>query len=110
MSTRIRRNIHLLEVLRKASPTLRKELLKSGGNDLTKSICECVENVLNGNVKLTSAQRRKLLRHKQALRRIASSQSIGARKRYINQQGGAFLPALLAAAIPAIIQLIHGAR
>ena len=70
MSARVRRNIRLLEVLRQTqnNPTLRKQLLKAGGPDLAKTICECAENIVRGTVRLSREQRRKLLPYRSAIR------------------------------------------
>jgi hypothetical protein len=108
MSTRLRRNASLLQLLSKSTPAERKVILRRGGPDLTKTICECVQNVLNGNVKTTRRRLAALRRHKALLRRLAKG-SLKSQSRYLAQTGGgAFLPALLAAAIPTIIDLLRG--
>lgn len=96
-SARLRQNLPLLKALAKTkSAQARKEIMNAGGDDLTKSICECATNVLNGNARLTPTQLRKLRKYKNGLRNIVGARSLGAKKRHIQQQGGAFLPALIA--------------
>lgn len=96
MSKCVIKHIHLLNELAKAKPSQRKEILKNANFGLIKSIVECIENVLNGNVKLDKNHIKKLKRHKVQLRKINSSDKKWcSKKKVIIQSGGAFLPALL---------------
>ena len=62
--------------------------------EFTKCICECVKNVLVGNVKLTPEHKRKLKRHKHSLRKLTSKKTSQKEKKRLVQSGG-FLGALL---------------
>ena len=57
-----------LRMLRDAKPKLRKTILCDKG--LITCLCECSENILKGNVPLSSAQKRNLRRHKRSLREL----------------------------------------
>ncbi len=102
MAARLRKNIDLLKVLSKAKPKLRQAILKNLDSDTVRCICECAHNVLNGNLKLTPKQRKDLLKHRKALRQLASkSGSLTTKKQVIVQKGGlvgAILGPLLAVA------------
>ena len=65
---RIKENFHTLHVLKHARPNLRKEIISNCERDLMYLISECVLNVLNGNVALTCCVKRKLSKHRLALR------------------------------------------
>jgi lipoate synthase len=109
MSARLRRNISLLRLLSKSSPSERKVILKRGGPDLIKTICECAENVLNGNVKTTPRRLSALRKHKNHLRRLVRG-TLKSQTRHLQQKGGGvFIPALLAAALPTIVELLKNA-
>lgn len=103
MSKCVIKHMHLLNALARAKPSERRELLKKSNFGLIKSIVECIENVLNGNVKLDKSHIKKLKRHKTQLRKIHSSgKKWSSKKKVIIQSGGGFLPALLLPVITAI--------
>lgn len=97
------RHIHLLDTLARAKPSERKFLLERSNFGVIKSIVECIENVLDGNVKLDKKSVKKLKRYKNQLRRIyTSGRKWTSKKKVIVQSGGAFLPALLLPIIGAV--------
>jgi hypothetical protein len=107
MHNRLRRNVPLLKLLSGGSRSLKKEVLRTANSDLICSLCECAHNTLKGNIKLSSAQKKKLVKHKKVIRRLAKrGETYKKKKRYIVQTGGAFLPALLGPIIAGIAGLI----
>ncbi len=92
----------LLKVISTASPKLRKAILQNLPTDTIRCICDCAHNVLRGNVKLSPKQKKALLKHKKALRDLASKRgSLANKKRVLVQKGGlvsAVLGPLLAVA------------
>lgn len=103
MSKCVIKHIHLLDALAKAKPAERKKILQKSNFGLIKSIVECIENVLDGNVKLDKNRLKKLKRYKNQLRGIyKSGKKWTSKKKVIIQTGGAFLPALLLPVISAL--------
>ena len=103
---RLRSNYHALHVLKYAKSNLPKAILSNCDRELVNSICECVLNVLNGNVKLSGCVTRKLRKHKAVLRKVADKRvPISGKKKLIVQRGGFLLP-LLSAVLPALATLI----
>lgn len=103
MSKCVIKHIHLLDALAKARPAERKAMLRNSNFGLIKSIVECVENVLSGNVKLDKKRMVKLKKYKNQLRKIyTSGKKWTSKKKVIVQSGGGFLPALLIPVISAI--------
>lgn len=103
MSKCVIKHIHLLDALAKAKPAERKVMLKKSNFGVIKSIVECVENVLSGNVKLDKKRMVKLKKYKNQLRKIyTSGKKWTSKKKVIVQSGGGFLPALLIPIISAI--------
>lgn len=97
MSSTVLSHADLLRALHRASPTMRKSIIKAADVGLIKSICECADNTLKGRVSLNNSQKRKLARHKKLLRRLVRRGENWKRKKKILQQtGGAILPLLLA--------------
>ncbi len=96
MSKWLKKNIELLKILKKAKPKQRKLLLEAAENGLIYCLCECIDNVLRGNVKLSSVRKRELEKHKDVLRKIVDRKTKVQKKRNLLVQKGGFLPALLA--------------
>lgn len=96
MSDVLYSQLYLLDILSRAKQKERKRILESSTYKLIKSIVECIENVLRGNVKLDKNKFDKLKRYKNVLRRIRSgSNKWKHKKQIIVQQGGSFLPSLV---------------
>jgi len=57
----LRLNYHTLHVLKTAEPRLGKTLIINCNKQLVKCIVECVLNVLNGNIKFSVCNARKLV-------------------------------------------------
>lgn len=97
-------NSEVLRFLHKAKPQYRQAILKAADDNLIKCLCECVHNTLNGKVRLSTAQKKQLSRHKNILRRLTKKgESIKTKKKFIIQKGGAFLPLLLAPLITGVL-------
>ena len=99
-----------LKLIQNCPASLRKHLLKKLPLRSVKGICECSLNVLNGNLPISSQQKKKLRKYKVTLRKIANrKESLPKKKKIIIQEGG-FLNILIPAAISAISTLIHGVQ
>ncbi len=106
MSSYVKRALPLLQVIAKAKPKVRNAIIEHGPADLIKAISEIVLNVLKGVVRLTAAQKKRLVRYKNKLRALASNKvSQRVKKRFLTQKGGgggAALAVLLPLAIAAL--------
>jgi hypothetical protein len=95
-TTRLSRNLHLLKAIYKTSPKRRKELIANADKDLVCTICDCAKNVLNGNVPMSKARKKKLVKHKKVLRALANPRiSINRKRLAFKNQTGGFLPLLI---------------
>jgi len=102
---RVKFYYHALHVLKTAEPRLRKSIISNCKRELVNIISECL-NVLNGNIKLTRCNTRKLRKHKAALRKVAYKRvPFSSKKKLIVQRGGFVLP-LLSTVLPTIASLI----
>jgi len=103
---RVKTNYHTLQDLKTADPKLRKAIISKCNKELVHCISECILNVLNGNIKLTDCDTRKLQKHKAALRKVSDMHvPLSAKKKLIVQRGGFLLP-LLSAILPTLASLI----
>jgi len=107
---RVKSNYYALHVLREAEKKLRKAITSNCNKELVNSISECILNVLNGNVKLTGCNTRKLRKHKVTLGKVADRRvPLSTKKKLIVQRGGFLLP-LFSAILPAIASLIFPSK
>jgi hypothetical protein len=103
---RIPNNYPALQVLGHEGPKLRKAIISSCDKELLNAISEITLNVLSGTVKLSNFSKRKLRKHKTALRRLADKRvTTTTNRRYIVQHGGFLIP-LLSAVLPTVAILL----
>jgi hypothetical protein len=95
--------VAILKILFKAKPELRNALLKHADKDLVCTICECVYNILRGNIPVDENQKKKLTKRKTLLRNIVKKTKSWTGKRKIIQKGGNFLIPLLLPIIGSLI-------
>ena len=107
MSTRVKRQAPTLKALAKAHPHVCQAILKGADKDLLKCLSECAYNILRGNVKLTAAEKARLTKYKQKLRKVSDKKTSLKKKQKLVQSGG-FLPALLAPLLTSVIAPIAG--
>ncbi len=96
MSKRLKKHIDLLKILKKANPQQRKILLQTCEKGLICCLCECIKNVLLGNVKISKSKHNVLAKDAVVLRKLADRKTNLDQKRNLLVQKGGFLPALLA--------------
>ena len=102
---RVKENFHTIHVLKNARPKLRKAIISNCDRHLVNCISDCALNVMNGNVALTGCVKRKLSKHRLALRRLFDRcVPLQGKKRLIVQRG--FLLPLLTAVLPTLASLI----
>ena len=108
MSQRLRKFAPTLRKLNKLKPNQKKIWLKKHlDNELICCLCECAKNLLNGNVPITSAQRKKLVVRKESLHKLVRRKVSLKNKKRILQRGG-FLGALLSPIISVLGSLLGG--
>ncbi len=91
---RLNRNKEALLSLQSASSSLRKIMLQNAKRDLVLALVEIAENIIKGNVKLTSVQLNGLKRKKKHVSVLVDPKRTENEKRKALQVGG-FLPLLI---------------
>ena len=88
----VRQKPFLKSILREANRNKRKALVDYANKDQINAVSELVLNTLKGRVPISEATRKKMARHKGALRKLAKrTTSLKAKKRLLNaQRGGGF--------------------
>ena len=97
----------LLRVLNHCKPKIRSAILKNCENDLIHIICDCVFNVVKGNVPgLTQEKVNKLARHKTSLIMLTKKVPVKEKRKILVQKDGGFLPFLLSLVAPLIAKAV----
>ena len=97
----------LLRVLGHFQPKIRNAILKNCENDFIHIICDCVYNVVKGNVLcLTQEKVNKLARHKTSLIKLTQKVPMKEKRKVLVQKGGGFLPFLLPLVAPLIAEAV----
>jgi hypothetical protein len=109
LSRRLTRSTPLIKMLAKAGPMKRKAILQVGGNDLVHGVSECCLNILNGAVKLTPAQKKKLVKFRKPIRKLADRRVPLTEKHRLITQTGGFLGPVLSVLAP-ILGTLLGVR
>lgn len=98
----VKKHLPVLQLVQKAKPKLRKSILLNCELDFIKTIIECIYNTLKGNINLTDSEKKKLKKFKSTLRKILETKGgLTKKRKVISQNGGAFLPFLLAPIVAA---------
>ena len=95
MSDCLSKNAHLLHVLAHATPQMCKAIIGAADRELITCLCECAQNILNGNVPLTKSHLKHLQQYRSDVHTLVKKRTPKHSKKKILQKGG-FLPALLA--------------
>jgi hypothetical protein len=94
MSQGITSNKKYLESLTNTKNKMRVNIIRGGNKNNINSICECIYNVLKGNIKLTDQQKDSLKKYKANLRKLVKRSSLK-QKKNILEKNNKFLLDLL---------------
>ena len=95
MSSCLKKNALMLSLLAKSKPKMCKAIIQAADHELITCLCECAQNILNGNVPLCKCHLKHLQRYQKDVRHLVKKRTSKHRKKKILQRGG-FLSALLA--------------
>ena len=103
MTQRVNKNLSLLKTLHQCSLAEQKNILKSARPELVNAICDCILNILQGNVPISTYHKRKLKAKKDILRKLVHPRKNSShRKKLLVQHGAGFLTSILGPVLKAI--------
>ena len=108
---RLAKHGDILSVLSKASPPMRKQIIKTASKDVIDTVCECCLNVLKGTIPLSPHQKKCLAKHRHVLRQMVQKKiPVRQKKKMLVQRGGflQFLGPMLTGIVPGLIQGVSG--
>ena len=103
---RVKKNFEILKILSCCNKRMRTSIINSSTHDLIDTICECVLNLLNGNINLSDSEKTHLSKYKNVLRKLLERKKIKEKKKILIQKGG-FLQFLLPSVITGLTTLIE---
>ena len=100
---------NFLQLLGNSKKKLRSALILNCNRDQLFSICECVLNICNGNIKLDKSDYKNLKKYNKVFKKVIDKNiDFKAKKKYLVQKGG-FLQFLIPAVITGIANIISAA-
>ena len=96
---RFQKNKHLLLSVAKCKKKLRNAIFKNCDKEFIYAICECILNIVNGNITINKENYNKLKPFKNIFKKLLNKSSLKSKKKILIQKGG-FLQFL----IPALIE------
>ena len=96
MAHRVHKCQMAIEALEKVKDCKQKRnaIIDHAGKELVHCICDCVLNVLNGNIPLEYEEKKRLKRHRNCLRELVKKKTSDKKRKQLIQEGG-FLGALI---------------
>ena len=76
-------------------------IIDEGGMELVHCICDCVHNILQGNIPVSEEEKEIFKKHKECLRKLVKKKTSDREKKHLIQRGG-FLGSL----IPTLVGLV----
>jgi hypothetical protein len=107
MSSYAKKNIDFLRFANCCTAKQRKDIIASATSDQIRALCECADNLLRGNVTLSSEQKKKLAKHKHLVHHLVDGKIGWKKKRATLNQHGGSIPLLLASVLPALVTLLR---
>ena len=106
MTQRMKKNISYLKFLQQCSPSERKQLLKVARPEAVNTICDCIANVVHGNIPINSAQKSKLKRKVNVLKSLCDpKKKTTSKKKLLVQHGAGIFSSILGPIIKTIAEL-----
>ena len=106
---RVSKNKNYLCLLSNCKNKLRKAIVSNSNRDQIYSVCECILNVSNGNIKLKKEDFNKLRKYRKFFKKLLIRKgSLQEKKKLLIQRGG-FLQFLIPAVISGISSIVAAA-
>ena len=107
MSLCVKKHLNFLCLLCNTHAAQQQALIETANPEQVRAICECVYNILHGNIPVPDSTKEELKAHKQVLRDIADPKIPYKKKKdTLVQKGGAIWGAMLPLAINSVASLI----
>ena len=105
-----KKNVTILQALRYLNKEQRSNLLKTSDTALVKCICECVLNILCGNIYVNNKDKKKIKKFTKTLRKLCKSKGTLQNKKKIIVQEGGFIGPMLSVLSSLHVSLFTGSN
>ena len=107
----MKKHLDFLNFLSKTHPFQQRALLETAEPDQVCAICECIYNIMHGNIPIPEGIKEVLAPRKQILQDLADTKvPYKIKKEILLQSGGSILGALIPPAISAIFEFINNSK
>lgn len=104
MTQRMIKNIDVLKALCHCNKEEQKDFIKAAKPEVIHAVCDCITNVLHGNIPISRYSKRKLKPKRQLLRALSQpKKNAEQRKKLLVQQGAGLLPLLIGPALKILL-------
>lgn len=108
MTKRMQRNINWLKALHCCSKAEKEQILKAAKPEAINAICDCIQNVLGGNIPISAQHKKQLQAKKVVLRKLVNRKSkVPERKKLLVQHGSGFLNSILKPVLSTLGELFN---
>ena len=103
MTKCMQKNLNWLKALQCCSNLEKKQIIEAARSESVNAICDCIQNILLGNIEISPKEKRVLNVKKEVLRKLANRKTKSAeRKKLLIQHGGGFLNSVLGPVLGAL--------
>ena len=106
MSDVIKSQLGYLDLLSRCNEKYRKAIISNADKGLITALCECVYNVLQGNIKVDEKTLQILHKYRLAIRKLCKKSCLKKKKKILVQKGGflQYLLPLVLSTLPTLLQ------
>ena len=109
MTRRVLKNLELLKALNECGSVKKREILESVNPEVVNAVCDCIHNVLQGNIPISNLSKEKLQKKKTILRKLTKRGTTAKdRRKILTQKGSGLFPLLPLILGPALGQVLKG--
>lgn len=102
----LEKQLDLFKAIPKLKPNLQKSLLQHGDKQFYEALCLLIYNILNGDIEIDEKYKQKLFPYRHFMRKLTYRSPLKEKKRLVKNQKGNWLPAIIAAAIGGVSQIV----
>ena len=103
MTKRIKKNLNWLRALETCDKSEQRQLLAIAKPEKINALCDCIHNIINGAISISSKDKNKIQNKKNFLRKVVDKKTrVPARRKLLVQHGAGLFTALIAPTLLAL--------
>jgi hypothetical protein len=102
---KLNKHKYILHALANCNKKIRKGIISNSNKEVIDSICDCVFNVVSGNIKIDDKHKKKLKIYNKTFKNLLTTKNLKKRKDILIQKGG-FLQYLIPALVSGVASIV----